>query len=99
MDETGTEINAKSESQINGFSDVPAQTFTLNGPGIKSVRFDSDNWHVAAFSADFIDDLTLLYTVTTGTISDQLVTSMTGQLTSIAGAKITTVETDHDFRC
>ncbi|MFC1859014.1 carboxypeptidase regulatory-like domain-containing protein, partial [Thermodesulfobacteriota bacterium] len=93
LDETGAEIDAKSESQINSFSDVPAQTFTLNGPGIKSVRFDSNNHHVAAFSAVLIDDLTLVYTVTTGTISGQLLTSITGHVTSIAGAEITIIET------
>lgn len=41
------------------YSDVPAKTFTLKGPGIKAVRFNSNNRHFAAFSAVVIDDLTL----------------------------------------
>lgn len=41
------------------YSDSPAVTFTLKGPGIKAIRFDSDNHHFAAFNAAIIDDLTL----------------------------------------
>jgi hypothetical protein len=47
------------EGLISSFSNVPAQTFTLQGPGITSVRFDSNNFHFAAFSAVLIDDLIL----------------------------------------
>jgi hypothetical protein len=42
------------------YSDVPAQTFTLKGPGIKAVRFNSDNHHFAGFSALVFDDLILV---------------------------------------
>jgi hypothetical protein len=41
------------------FKDIPAKTFTLTGPGIQAVRFNSKNHHFAAFSAVIIDDLTL----------------------------------------
>jgi hypothetical protein len=41
------------------FHDVPAKTFTLKGPGIKAVRFWSNNHNFAAFSAVILDDLTL----------------------------------------
>ena len=59
LDASGTELSFVGEGLIASFSNVPAQTFTLSGPGIRSVRFDSDNHHFAAFSAVQIDDLIL----------------------------------------
>ena len=47
------------ESSHSIFSDIAATTFTFNGPGISSVRIDSDNHHFAAFSAVNLDDFTL----------------------------------------
>jgi hypothetical protein len=41
------------------FSDIPAQTFTLNGPNIESVVIASDNQHFAAFGAVILDNFTL----------------------------------------
>jgi hypothetical protein len=37
----------------------PAQSFTLSGPGIKAIRFDSDNGGFAAFTAALLDDLVI----------------------------------------
>ena len=42
------------------YSNVPARTFTLKGPDIRAVKFRSNNWHFAAFSALVIDDLVLV---------------------------------------
>jgi len=43
---------------ISSYSNVPARTFVLRGPGIKAVRFHSTT-NNAAFQAVLIDDLTL----------------------------------------
>ncbi len=53
------EVSTVSEGLIASFTNVPAQTFTLSGPGITAVRIDSNNEHIAAFTAVLIDDLTL----------------------------------------
>ncbi len=55
----GQEISTVGEGLIASFTNVPAQAFTLSGPGITAVRVDSNNEHFAAFSAVLIDDLTL----------------------------------------
>lgn len=65
FDSQGKELATAGEALISSFQDVPAKTFTLNGPGIVSLRFDSNNQHFAAFSAVLIDDLTLTGTATT----------------------------------
>jgi hypothetical protein len=44
-----------------GSANFPAKTFTLNGPKIVSVRFDSNGFGYAAFSAVLLDDLVLNY--------------------------------------
>ena len=52
-------------STVNEFSpgvaNFPAKTFTLNGPKIVAVRFDSNGFGTAAFSAVLLDDLVLNY--------------------------------------
>lgn len=59
LDAAGNVIDSVGEGQIASYSDVPAQAFTLDGPGITAVRIDSDNQHWAAFSAVLLDDLVL----------------------------------------
>jgi len=59
FDASGTEVATVGESLIASFVNVPAQTFTLSGPGIVSVRFDSDAHQFAGFGAVLIDDLVL----------------------------------------
>lgn len=54
-----TQIGVVSESLIASFSTVPAATYTLNGPGIATVQFDSQNGNFAAFSAVLLDNMVL----------------------------------------
>jgi hypothetical protein len=56
LDEVGEPLGAGPRY----YSNIPARTFTLKGPGIKAVRFNSKNYHFAGFSAVVIDDLTLI---------------------------------------
>jgi hypothetical protein len=60
LDATGHEIATVGEGLISSFSDVPAQIFTLNGPGIRAVRLDSNAFSFAAFAAALIDDVVQL---------------------------------------
>src|SRR5207247_6436941 len=53
------QVDHVGEGLIASFSNVPAATFTLHGPGITSVRFDSNNQHFAAFSAVLLDNFVL----------------------------------------
>ena len=59
FDAFGFELSNTGESILSSFVDVPAQTFSLQGPGIRSVRFESDGRGFAAFSAVLLDDLVL----------------------------------------
>jgi branched-chain amino acid transport system substrate-binding protein len=60
---SGQELSSVSESSP-GTANFPAKIFTLSGPGIAKVRWDSDGFGVAAFSAVLLDDLTLNYSGT-----------------------------------
>ena len=60
LDTQGRVLNEAGEGPGGYYSDTPAKTFTLKGPGIKALRFDSVNGHFAAFSSAIIDDLTLV---------------------------------------
>jgi hypothetical protein len=57
---SGQELSSVSEFSP-GIANFPAKIFTLSGPGIAKVRWDSDGFGVAAFSAVLLDDLTLNY--------------------------------------
>jgi hypothetical protein len=57
IDEGGREIDEAGEPPRGYYSNEPARSFVLKGPGIKSLRFDSKNHHFAAFSAVVIDNL------------------------------------------
>jgi hypothetical protein len=59
FDATGKRLDSVGEKMIRSFKDVPAAAFTLKGPGIRSIRFDSDNGGVAAFSGVLLDDFVL----------------------------------------
>ena len=59
LDSSGRELSTAGEGLISSFSNVPAKTFTLSGPRIAAVRFDSNNLHFAAFAAVLIDNLVL----------------------------------------
>ena len=59
FDAQGREVASAQEDLIRSFEDVPARSFTLPGPGIKSVRFDSDGRNFAAFSAVLVEELGL----------------------------------------
>jgi branched-chain amino acid transport system substrate-binding protein len=64
---TATALGASGQvlSSVSEFSpgdaNFPAKVFTLRGPGVAKVRWDSDGFGVAAFSAVLLDDLTLNY--------------------------------------
>lgn len=63
LDGSGRVVAAAGEPLGSGaayYSNVPARTFTLDGPGIAALRFRSENRHFAAFSAVVIDDLVLV---------------------------------------
>src|SRR5205814_1572135 len=45
--EVSTNTQPVGEALISSFSNVPARSFTIQGPGITSVRFDSNNHHFA----------------------------------------------------
>jgi hypothetical protein len=54
----GTPLAQVSEASP-GVANFPAKVFTLNGPGIMAVRWDSNGFGFAAFSAVLLDDLIL----------------------------------------
>lgn len=61
LDSNGRQIGEPAGESVAGYySDNPARPFILKGPGIKAIRFDSDNHQFAAFNAAIIDDLTLI---------------------------------------
>ncbi len=59
LDGDGRALGSVGEPGGGYYSDSPATTFILKGPGIKAIRFNSNNHHFAAFHAAIIDDLTL----------------------------------------
>jgi hypothetical protein len=59
FDAGGNLLGTVGENAFSIFTDLPASTFTLFGPGIRSVRIASDNGNFAAFSAVILDDFTL----------------------------------------
>jgi hypothetical protein len=59
FDSQGNQVDHAGEALLASYSDIPAATYTLHGPGITAVRFDSNNYHFAAFSAVLLDDLVL----------------------------------------
>ncbi len=61
FDSKGTELSSVSEGLIVSPSPVVERSFVLPGPGIASVRFDSDSQQTAAFSGVLLDDLVLNY--------------------------------------
>jgi hypothetical protein len=64
LDDEGKVIDEQGEPLGSGkkyYSNVPAETFVLAGPGIAAVRFSSINYHFAGFSAVVIDDLVLVW--------------------------------------
>src|SRR6266487_1957427 len=58
LNASGAVVSSVSEGSP-GYANFPAKTFTLNGPRIVSVRFDSNGHGTAAFSAVLLDDLVL----------------------------------------
>jgi hypothetical protein len=60
LNASGAVLSSVSES-FPGIANFPAKVFTLNGPGIVAVRFDSNGFGTAAFSAVLLDDLVLNY--------------------------------------
>ncbi len=58
-DASGNLLGTVGESAFGIYSDIPAETFTLDGPNIRSVRIDSNNGHFAAFGSVLLDDFTL----------------------------------------
>jgi autotransporter-associated beta strand protein len=66
LDRSGRVLSSVSEFSP-GVANFPAKTFTLNGPKIVAVRFDSNGFGTAAFSAVLLDDLVLNYNQPTST--------------------------------
>ncbi|MFN0056272.1 MAG: Ig-like domain-containing protein, partial [Planctomycetales bacterium] len=59
LDALGNEISSVGEPAHSIFVDASAVTFTLAGPNIAAIRFDSNNYHFAAFGSVILDDLVL----------------------------------------
>ncbi len=59
FDAQGKKLDSVGEELLGSFKDVPAATFTLKGPGITSVRFDSDGKKFAAYSGVLLADFVL----------------------------------------
>jgi hypothetical protein len=57
IDAQGRELDAVGEDYLGSYADVPTALFKLAGPGIATVRFESDGLGSAAFSAVLLDDL------------------------------------------
>lgn len=60
FDAAGNVLGSVGQDVISSFAAVPAQTFTLRGPGIDSVRFDGTSGGFAAFAQVVIDDVTIV---------------------------------------
>jgi uncharacterized protein (TIGR03437 family) len=64
---SGGQVGTAGEALLSSYANVPAATFTLSGStSITSVRFDSNNQNVAAFSAVVIDNLILTSAASSG---------------------------------
>ena len=61
LDANGNSLGFVGEAARSIFSDIPAQTFTLQGPGIARVRIDNVNGNFAAFSSMPLDDFVLRF--------------------------------------
>lgn len=59
FDSAGHLLGTAGENAFSIFSDIPAETFRINGPGIASVRIASDNAHFAALGSVILDDFTI----------------------------------------
>lgn len=59
LNASNTVLSTVGEAQRSTFSTVTAQSFTLTGPGITHVRFDSNGHLTAGFSAVVLDNLVL----------------------------------------
>lgn len=57
LDASGRVLRRVVEGLQGYYANTPARVFTLQGPGIRALRFNSVNMHFAAFSAAVIDDL------------------------------------------
>jgi hypothetical protein len=60
FDENGASLSTVGENLIATFMNISQKTFTLAGPGIASIVFDSDNLGFAGYGAIIMDDLTLV---------------------------------------
>ena len=58
-DASGNLLRTVGENAFSIFTDLPAETFTLDGPGITSVRIASDAQEFAAFGSVLLDDFTI----------------------------------------
>ena len=58
-DALGVLVASVQESPVASFTNVPAQTFVLSGPGIASIEFDSQGTALTTFGAALFDDFIL----------------------------------------
>ncbi len=75
FDPLGNVLASAGQSLIASYTNVPAQSFTLNGPGIASVEFDSDGNGLTTFPALLLDDFIL-----TGGLSVVITNPLPGQV-------------------
>jgi len=57
LDAQGNELDSAREDLIASYQNVPAATFELKGPGVTSIRFDSDCREFAGSSAVLLSDI------------------------------------------
>jgi hypothetical protein len=59
FDGSGTVLSSVNAALISSFTNVPAQIYTLTGPGIASIQFSSAGSGLGTFNALVLDDLLL----------------------------------------
>ncbi len=89
FDTNGTQLSSVAEGLINNTIRIAKRSFVLTGNGIASVRFDSDNEQIAAFSAVLLDNLLLNYNAVTPALSVALSVASPATNDIVAPATIT----------
>ena len=96
-DSAGVKITDTGEDIVSSYSDIAAQTFTLDGPGISTVKIESSGTTFTTFNAVLLDDF-LLTTSTTNIPPSVVITSPADRDVFTAPAKIpiTAIAADGD---
>jgi PKD repeat protein len=85
----GRLLDTAQEPVISSFTNVPAQPYTLNGPGIASVQFSSSGNSLSTFPAMLLDDF-----VINGALSVSVTNPADGQILTSLQVPIQTATVD-----